>query len=278
MTIDRLMLREIVARALREDLGSGDVTTEALVEPDQTGRAVIRTKEPCVLAGLPVAELAFKLLDESILFEPQAREGELLAKGQVIAELQGSLRTILTGERTALNFLQRLSGIATLTARYVEAVQGFSAQITDTRKTAPGLRITDKYAVQIGGGRNHRMGLYDGVLIKDNHIRAAGGIAAAIARIRPHIPTTIEVEVSNLKEFKEALQAGADMIMLDNMSLDEMRQAVREAKGRALLEASGGVTLENVRAVAATGVNFISVGALTHSSKAIDMHLEVLTP
>lgn len=278
--LNTLVIREIIERALREDIGSGDVTTEAICEPDQMGRAVIRTKEPCVVAGVPIAQMVFETLDSQLRFTSRVRDGDRLAAGQIIAELDGRLRTILTGERTALNFLQRLSGIATATARYVEAVRDFSVKILDTRKTAPGLRIFDKYAVRVGGGQNHRMGLYDGVLIKTNHIRVAGGIANAIERARRSAPTTlkIEVEVKNLKELQEALDAGADIIMLDNMSLEEMRQAVKIAHGRALLEASGGVNLENVREIAATGVDFISVGALTHSVKAIDIHLEVLAP
>jgi nicotinate-nucleotide pyrophosphorylase (carboxylating) len=280
--LNAFALRELIARALEEDLGSGDVTTEAICEPDQMGRAVIRTKEPCVVAGVPVAQLVFEVLDDQLEFTPHVRDGERLAAHQTVAEISGRLRAILMGERTALNFLQRLSGIATMTARYVEAVKDFSVKILDTRKTAPGLRILDKYAVRVGGGQNHRIGLFDGVLIKTNHIRAAGGIAKTIERARRFAPTTlkIEVEVKNLQEFHEALAAGADIIMLDNMSLEELRRAatiVKSAGGRGLmLEASGGVNLENVREIAATGVDFISVGALTHSVKAIDMHLEVL--
>ncbi len=278
--LNTFALRELIERALREDIGSGDVTTEAIYDPDQMGRAVIRTKEPCVVAGVPVAQMVFETLDAQIRFTPHVRDGETLHAGQTIAELEGRLRAILMGERTALNILQRLSGIATLTARYVEAVQDFPVKILDTRKTAPGLRILDKYAVRVGGGQNHRIGLYDGVLIKTNHIRAAGGVTKAVERARRHAPTTlkIEVEVQNLAELHEALEAGADIIMLDNMSLEEMREAVKTARRRALLEASGGVTLENVREIAATGVDYISVGALTHSVKAIDIHLEVLAP
>jgi nicotinate-nucleotide pyrophosphorylase (carboxylating) len=285
--LNSFTLRRIIKRALEEDIGSGDVTTEAICEPDQMGRAVIRTKEPCVIAGVVVAQLVFEMLDSQIEFAPRVRDGERLSAHQTVAEISGRLRAILMGERTALNFLQRLSGIATMTARYVEAVQDFSVKILDTRKTAPGLRILDKYAVRVGGGQNHRLGLFDGVLIKKNHIWAAGGIAKAVERARRLAPTTlkIEVEVKNLTELQEALAAGADIIMLDNMSLEEMRQAVQlvKASGRGwgrgpLLEASGGVTLENVREIAATGVDFISVGALTHSVKAIDMHLEVLAP
>ena len=304
--LNSFALRQIVQRALEEDIGSGDVTAEAICEPDQMGRAVIRTKEPCVVAGVPVAQLVFEMLDAQIEFTSHVRDGERLSAHQTVAEISGRLRAILMGERTALNFLQRLSGIATMTARYVEAVKDFSVKILDTRKTAPGLRILDKYAVRVGGGQNHRMGLFDGVLIKTNHIRAAGGIAKAVERARRLAPTTlkVEVEVKDLTELREALDAGADIIMLDNMSLEEMRQAVQLVKGPTplspfpkeegekaplpasgrgwgrgpLLEASGGVTLENVREIAATGVDFISVGALTHSVKAIDMHLEVLVP
>ncbi|MCS7197615.1 MAG: carboxylating nicotinate-nucleotide diphosphorylase [Candidatus Bipolaricaulota bacterium] len=278
--LNALAVRELVERALREDIGAGDVTTEAICGPDQMGRAVIRAKEPCVVAGLPIVQAVFAALDAQIQFMPRVREGDQLFAGQALAELEGRLRAILTGERTALNILQRLSGIATLTARYVEAVRDFPVKILDTRKTAPGLRILDKYAVRVGGGQNHRLGLYDGVLIKTNHIRAAGGIAKAIERARRSVPPTlkIEVEVKNLHELQEALEARADIIMLDNMALEEMREAVKIVGGRALLEASGGVTLENVRQIAATGVDFISVGALTHSVKAIDMHLEVLAP
>lgn len=274
-------MREIIARALSEDIGSGDVTTEAICDPNQTGRAVIRTKEPCVVAGVPIAQLVFEMLDAQVRFAPKVRDGEWLSAGQTIADLEGALRAILTGERTALNLLQRLSGIATLTAQYVAAVKDFSVEIVDTRKTAPALRILDKYAVRVGGGRNHRLGLYDGVLIKSNHVRAAGGIFSAIARARRYAPATlkVEVEVKNFEEFQEALDAGADIIMLDNMSVEEMHKAVQRARAHPRapkLEASGGVTLENVREIAATGVDFISVGALTHSVKARDIHLEVL--
>lgn len=294
-----VVLRSLVERALQEDIGSGDVTTEALVGPTERGRAVIRTKESCVVAGLPVARLVFGVLDSDLRFVAKVREGERVSAQTEIAELDGSLRAILTGERTALNFLQRLSGIATQTARFVEAVKDFSVQILDTRKTAPGLRILDKYAVRVGGGRNHRVGLYDGVMIKSNHIRACGSLTEAIARVRRHAPATVklEVEVKTLAELEDALRAGVDIIMLDNMSLEEMRKAVKrvrefessrvselansrtpEAVRFPLLEASGGVTLENVREIAATGVDSISIGALTHSVRAIDMHLEVLVP
>lgn len=278
--LNSFALREAIEKALQEDIGSGDVTTEAICPPGQMGQAVIRTKEPCVVAGMPVAQLIFEALDAQIRCTPRVRDGEKLNAGQTIAELEGQLRAILMGERTALNLLQRLSGIATATARYLEAVKDFSVKILDTRKTAPGLRVLDKYAVRVGGGHNHRVGLYDGVLIKTNHIRAAGSITKAVERARRYAPTTlkIEVEAKDLQELQEALEAGADIIMLDNMSLEEMRQAVKIAQGRVWLEASGGVTLENVREIAASGVDLISVGALTHSVQAIDIHLEVLTP
>ncbi|MCI2430015.1 carboxylating nicotinate-nucleotide diphosphorylase [Candidatus Acetothermia bacterium] len=280
LTVNEFILRQIVERALQEDISSGDVTTEALCSPTEQARAVIRAKESCVVAGLPIAEMVFHLLEPQLRSVAKARDGDRVTAQTEIAEIVGSLRAILQGERTALNFLQRLSGIATQTARFVEAVKDFPVQILDTRKTAPGLRILDKYAVRIGGGRNHRLGLYDGVMIKSNHIRACGGLISAIERVRRQAPATVklEVEVQTLAELEEALRAEVDIIMLDNMSLKEMREAVKMARRSGpLLEASGGVTLENVREIAATGVDFISVGALTHSVRAIDMHLEVLT-
>lgn len=230
------------------------------------------------MAGLRVAELTFRKLDPKMAWEAMKADGQKAGPGQTLAELEGSLRAILAGERTALNFLERMSGIATLTARFVAAVAGFPAKILDTRKTAPGLRILDKYAVRVGGGFNHRFGLDDGVMLKDNHIRAAGGIERAVSRLRRRTSPTlkIEVEVGCLAEVEEALRAQADIIMLDNMPAAEMKQAVQRVRGRALLEASGGVTLENVREIAAAGVDLISVGALTHSAKALDLSLKVV--
>lgn len=230
------------------------------------------------MAGLPVAEVTFRKLDPNMAWEAMKADGQKAAPGQAVAELEGSLRAILTGERTALNFLARMSGIATLTARFVAAVAGFPAKILDTRKTAPGLRVLDKYAVRAGGGCNHRFGLDDGVMLKDNHIRAAGGIERAVSRLRRRASPTlkIEVEVTSLAEVEEALRAQADIIMLDNMPAAEMKQAVQRVRGRALVEASGGVTLENVREIAAAGVDLISVGALTHSAKALDLSLKVV--
>jgi nicotinate-nucleotide pyrophosphorylase (carboxylating) len=268
---------EIVRRALEEDIGSGDVTTLAIVPPQTRLRGRFLIKEAGVIAGLPVAGLVFELLDPKVRFRPLVKDGTAVRSGDVVAEVEGPGRAILSGERTALNFLQRMSGIATLTRRYVEAVAGTRAVILDTRKTAPGLRLLDKWAVRLGGGQNHRMGLYDMVLIKDNHIAAAGGITKAVEQVRRERGTEleIEVEVKNLVELEEALMLGVERIMLDNMDLTMMRQAVEIAAGRAKLEASGGVTLENVAAIAATGVDYISVGALTHSVKALDISLEI---
>jgi nicotinate-nucleotide pyrophosphorylase (carboxylating) len=265
----------IVRRALKEDIGAGDVTTRCTVPPGAmlTGRFI--AKEAGIAAGLEVARLTFSLLDERVQFTPHVADGDPVAVGQVMATASGPGRALLGGERVALNFLQRMSGIATLTRRFVTAVQGTPAVILDTRKTAPGLRLLDKWAVQLGGGQNHRFGLYDMVLIKDNHIAAVGSISQAVARVRAGDKRRrpIEVEVKTLAELQETLELGVDRVMLDNMSLAEMRQAVRLTSGRAPLEASGNVTLENVAAVAATGVDYISVGALTHSVQALDISL-----
>lgn len=278
MHINLQKVDEIIELALEEDIGSGDLTTSALIAHYARAKAVILAKQEGIIAGLPVAERVFKHLDNELRWEAKKQDGERISSGQLVVELEGDLQAILMGERTALNFLQRMSGIATLTAKFVEAVRGFPVKILDTRKTAPGLRMLDKYAVKVGGGFNHRFGLYDGVLIKENHIKAAGGIAKAVSQLRERVPPTvkIEVEVKDLKEVEEALRAGADIIMLDNMSIKEIEEAVRFIDRRALVEASGGVTLENVREIAATGVDLISVGALTHSVKALDLSLEVL--
>ncbi|RDV84247.1 carboxylating nicotinate-nucleotide diphosphorylase [Ammonifex thiophilus] len=268
---------EIIIRALREDIGPGDITTELLVPLEKTGRGIILTKEEGVVAGLPVAARVFALLDPRVAFLPQVEEGARVGKGEVLARVEGPLRGILMGERVALNFLRHLSGIATRTRAVVELVQDYPVRILDTRKTTPGLRSMEKYAVRVGGGSNHRFGLFDGILIKDNHIRAVGSVAEAVRRAREGAPATlkIEVETKSLAEVEEALAAGADIIMLDNMPVGEMRRAVELVKGRALLEASGGITEKNVREVAATGVNFISLGALTHSVKALDISLDL---
>lgn len=268
-------IERIVRTALAEDIGLGDVTTEVTIAHNTVARAELVAKEDFTLAGLDVAAEVFRTLDPEVSFEKIFVDGHSVRKGEVIAWLKGKASVLLQGERVALNLLQRMSGIASLTARYVAEVAGTNATIVDTRKTVPGLRALDKYSVRMGGGRNHRIGLFDGVLIKENHIAAAGGISAAIGRAKQKLPHTlkIEIETCNLAEVTEALQAGADIIMLDNMTLDEMRQGVELIAGRALVEASGGVNLERVRDIAETGVDIISVGALTHSVIAADISM-----
>ena len=268
-------IERIVRTALAEDIGLGDVTTEVTIARDSTVRAELVAKEDFTLAGIDVAEVAFHMLDHDVRFEKIFVDGQSVRKGEVIAWLKGKASILLQGERVALNLLQRMSGIASLTAQYVAEVKGTSAKIVDTRKTVPGLRALDKYSVRMGGGRNHRIGLFDGVLIKENHITAAGGISAAIGSAKEKLPHTlkIEVETQTMAEVEEALQAGADIIMLDNMSLAEMSQGVELIAGRALVEASGGVNLERVRDIADTGVDIISVGALTHSVSAADISM-----
>uniref|UniRef100_A0A7C5ELD5 Probable nicotinate-nucleotide pyrophosphorylase [carboxylating] n=1 Tax=Desulfobacca acetoxidans TaxID=60893 RepID=A0A7C5ELD5_9BACT len=272
------LVDRLIELALEEDLGPGDVTTQALIPPDRKGAAQIRAKEPLVVAGLPVARRVFQKLDSRVQFFPSAEEGQEMASGEVLAQVRGPLAAILTGERTALNFLMRLSGIATFTRRMVSAVSGFPVAIVDTRKTTPGWRALEKYAVRVGGGHNHRFGLYDGILIKNNHLAALGSITQAVrlAREKAHHLLKIEVEVTSLEEFKEALAAGADIIMLDNLDEAAMAEAVKLTAGRALLEASGGLTLERLPQVAATGVNLISMGALAHSAPAVDIHLRLI--
>ena len=272
-------VKPIIRRALREDIGDGDVTTRCTIPARTllTGRFI--AKEAGIVAGLEVARLTFAMLDESVGFTPHLADGDRVTVGQVMATIGGPGRALLGGERVALNFLQRMSGIASLARRFVTAVQGTQAVILDTRKTAPGLRLLDKWAVRLGGAQNHRSGLYDMVLIKDNHIAAVGGITQAVKRVRARDKRkrAVEVEVKNLAELQETLELKVDRVMLDNMSLDQMREAVRLTGGRVLLEASGNVTLENVAAVAATGVDYISVGALTHSVRALDISLKLET-
>jgi nicotinate-nucleotide pyrophosphorylase (carboxylating) len=274
MAVATDVLQRAVYAALAEDVGEGDITTEATVDAEAAGVASVSLREPGVVCGLRPAEIVFRALDEEIAFESLVEEGTSVEPGPV-ARVSGSLRAILTGERTALNFLARLSGIATLTRRYADAVEGTGVAILDTRKTTPVLRALEKYAVLTGGGRNHRFGLDDGVLVKDNHLRAAGSVTAAVERLRATTDLPVEVECDTLAQVGEALAAGADAILLDNMSLDELRAAVARAGGRARLEASGGVTLETVRAIAETGVDEISVGALTHSARSLDVSLEL---
>lgn len=270
-------LREIVGRALEEDLGSGDVTTAATVPATARARATITQKVPGVIFGLEVAEATFRALDPQLCFDQTVEEG-VWREGGSVTELEGAARAILSGERTALNFLGRLSGIATLAARYVDAVDGTGATILDTRKTTPGLRQLEKAAVAAGGATNHRAGLYDAVLIKENHAALAGGVGAAVKQARELAPDApLEVECRSLAEVDEALAAGAERILLDNMEPAQLRDAVAHVGGRAELEASGGVGLEAVREIADTGVDFISVGALTHSAPTLDLSL-ILEP
>jgi nicotinate-nucleotide pyrophosphorylase (carboxylating) len=268
-------LERLAYAALAEDVGEGDVTTEAVIDADATGGALIFLKEPGVVCGLGMVEAVFRALDGEIEVEALVDEGLLVESGTAVARLSGPLRAILTGERTALNFLGRLSGIATLTRRYVDAVEGTGVAILDTRKTTPGLRVLEKHAVAVGGGRNHRLGLDDGVLIKDNHLRAGGSINEAVERARAATNLPIEVECDTIEQVSEALEAGADAILLDNMTPDGLVAAVVLVRGRARLEASGGVTLDNVRAIAETGVDEISIGALTHSARSLDVSLEL---
>ncbi|KAF1085787.1 putative nicotinate-nucleotide pyrophosphorylase (carboxylating) [Sporotomaculum syntrophicum] len=277
MHINERLLNELIDRALTEDIGSGDLTTDSIVPDDIVAVGYIKAKQHGIVAGLPVARAVFKHLDPDLQFIPQVAEGAKISPGEVLVQLNGRARTMLTGERLALNFLQRLSGIATLTAALVELVQGYQVRIVDTRKTTPGLRQLEKYAVRVGGGHNHRLGLFDAVLIKDNHIKVVGGIKQAVASARSQVPHTakIEVETEDLSGVQEALEAGADIIMLDNMDLHTMAEAVQLVKGRALVEASGGMSTQTIADVAATGVDIISVGALTHSATALDISLDV---
>lgn len=279
--IDKLTLDKIILNALEEDLGWGDVTTDSTVPEGTTIEGKFIAKAEGIICGVDVCRRVFQLVDGSIEFQALVRDGHRVSKGDVIATISGNARSILKGERTALNLFQRMSGIATMTDRYVSSVAGYKARITDTRKTVPGLRLLDKYSVKVGGGFNHRYNLSDMVLIKDNHIRAAGGITPAVEAAKRSVShaVKIEVEVESIKELMEAIDAGADIVMLDNMSLDMMKEAVSIAKRRVLLEASGNMSLEgerNVRAVAATGVDIISVGALTNSVDALDISLRFL--
>lgn len=277
--VDPRELQRKIEEWLQEDVGFGDVTTNSTIPQGERGVGILYVKESGVVAGLPVAKQVFATVDPELVFTATVEEGARVEKGEQIAEVSGSVRSILSGERLALNLLQRLSGIATKTSQYVQAVAGTKARVVDTRKTTPGLRFLEKYAVRVGGGHNHRYGLYDAVMIKDNHIKGAGGIAQAVAAARASIPhtMTVEVEVETIGQVQEALDAGADIIMLDNMSVAEMSQAVALIHGRAVVEASGGVTLETIRSIAETGVDVISVGALTHSVKAFDISLDLNT-
>ncbi len=268
---------ELLHRALAEDIGAGDVTTQALVPAHQLGVAGAHAKQAGVLAGSAIAARVFTLLDGAVDATLLLADGELLTPGTTFLHVEGSLQAILTGERVALNILRHFSGIATLTRAFVQAVEGTNARIIDTRKTTPGLRLFEKYAVRVGGGHNHRIGLFDGVLIKDNHIAACGSVTAAVERARTsvHHLLKIQIEAESLEQVAEALEAGADGILLDDMSPETMATAVEMAQGRAFTEASGGITLESVRDAARTGVDLISVGMLTHSAAALDISLDI---
>jgi len=268
----------IIDTALDEDVGSGDITTSAIIDSSLKRKAQLVAKEEILLAGIDIFAKVFSRLDPEIVVECTYHDGDVIPKGARIGTVTGSMRGILTGERTALNFLQHLSGIATLTRQYVEKTDPSTVRVIDTRKTTPGLRVLEKYAVRMGGGFNHRFGLFDGILIKDNHITAAGSVSEAVKKMRATAPHTlkIEIEVEDIKGLEEAIEAGADAILLDNMSVKEMEGAVLIANKRVLLEASGGITLETVEAISKTGVNLISVGAITHSAPSVDISLEVI--
>jgi nicotinate-nucleotide pyrophosphorylase (carboxylating) len=273
--LDPALYREVVRRALAEDLGWGDVTTEATVPAELRAKGVLLAKAPCVVAGLDVAAEVFQQLDPGCGFDRRKKDGDRCAAGDVIAEVRGGAAPMLTAERTALNFLQRLSGIATLTRRFVDAAGG-AIIVLDTRKTTPTLRALEKYAVRAGGATNHRSGLDDGILIKDNHIRLAGGVAEAVKRMKDDDPEmSIEVEAQSLEQVDEALAAGVTLILVDNLPLEAIKEAVRRAQGRAKVEISGGVTLDRLPELAKTGAHYVSVGALTHSAPAVDISFEL---
>lgn len=273
-------LIESIKNWLREDVGAGDVTTSVTIPAGHQSKAVIHAKDHGVIAGISVAELVFQVVDPLLVFRAMVQDGDEVTRGTTLAEVEGSTHSLLTGERLALNLLQRMSGIATRTRSYVDALEGLSTRLVDTRKTTPGHRMLEKYAVRIGGGANHRFGLYDAVMIKDNHIKGAGGITEAVKRARTVIPhtMTIEVETENLTQVNEALQAGADIIMLDNMHPDQMREAVtiiRKQAPHVKVEASGNVSLDTIRGIAESGVDVISVGRLTYSFESLDISLDL---
>jgi nicotinate-nucleotide pyrophosphorylase (carboxylating) len=273
--MNSFILDPILRRALEEDIGTGDVTTLATIEPGTQASAELVAKEDFVLSGIDVAQRVFQLLSAETAFEKLISDGQAVKRGEVLAWIKGDAAILLQGERVALNLLQRMCGVATLTAAFVREVEGTQAVVVDTRKTTPGLRVLEKYSVRMGGGGNHRMALYDAVLIKENHVAAAGGITAAVSRAKKRVPHTqkIEVEVRNQEEVAEALAAKADILLLDNMSIDELTAAVELVGDQAITEASGGVNLETVRGIAETGVRLISVGALTHSYRAVDISM-----
>ncbi|KAE9633187.1 carboxylating nicotinate-nucleotide diphosphorylase [Defluviitalea raffinosedens] len=274
-----ILVDEIIKNGLKEDINNIDITTDTLIDDESKSAAQLLAKEEGVIAGLNVFERVFKILDQDVVVKFNVKDGDKVEKGTVIARIEGSTKAILKGERLALNLLQRMSGIATASRKYSDIVKNFPVRIVDTRKTTPGLRILEKYAVRAGGAYNHRFNLSESVLIKDNHIVAAGGIKEAIHKVKGRISHTVkvEIEVETIEGLKEAIEAGADMVLLDNMSLEEMKKAVEIGKGKVILEASGGITLDDLVDVAKTGVDIISVGALTHSVKAMDISLKFIS-
>ncbi|WP_061212831.1 carboxylating nicotinate-nucleotide diphosphorylase [Syntrophomonas wolfei] len=278
MKMNDWMVKEIIKRALVEDLGNGDITTRNLIAETQEGQGLFLAKASGIVAGLEVSAAVFSCLEPAARFTAFNHDGDEIKPGDRIARVEGKMSTLLSGERVALNFLQRLSGIASKTRNMVGSIKYQHAVLVDTRKTTPGLRLLEKYAVRVGGAKNHRFGLYDGVMIKDNHIQAVGGIQKAVSTLRQKVPHTlkIEVEVENLQQLQEALEARADIILLDNMDSESMRKAVEIVNGQALLEASGGVNEENIVEIAKTGVDFISCGALTHSAPSLDISFKIL--
>ena len=268
----------IIKTALEEDLPQGDITSESVIDPDSFSEAIILAKEKGILAGIEVAHRVFQLIDNAVVFRKRLKDGQPFDPGQVLADLKGNSVSILKGERTALNFLQRLSGIATITHKFVEALKGSKTVILDTRKTTPGLRALEKYAVRMGGGKNHRFDLSEMVLIKDNHLRVVKSIATAVQRAREKVEreVEIEVEVSSLEEAEEAIESGANRVMLDNMDLEELKKVVPQLKGRVALEVSGKVSLAEIKELGSLGVDYVSIGSLTHSYKSIDISLEFL--
>ncbi|NIM58704.1 MAG: carboxylating nicotinate-nucleotide diphosphorylase [Candidatus Aminicenantes bacterium] len=268
----------LIEAALKEDMPEGDITSESVIPADSESEAIILAKEEGVLAGIDVAERVFHKIDPSVVFEKRLNDGQKFKAGQTLAKIQGPSVSLLKGERTALNFLQRMSGVATTTQNFVQALQGTKTKILDTRKTTPGLRCLEKYAVKMGGGENHRFSLSDMVLIKDNHLKIVGSISQAVKSAKESVNpgVKVEVEATSLEEVQEAVQSGADMIMLDNMSEEAMKEVVKQVKGKVPLEVSGKVSLSRVRKIASLGVDFISVGSLTHSYKSVDMSIEFL--
>ncbi|MFP4456113.1 MAG: carboxylating nicotinate-nucleotide diphosphorylase [Clostridia bacterium] len=275
--LNRIIIEPIVRRALVEDIGNGDLTTTAIIPENLSAKAIIHAKEDGVLAGMPLVKEVYRIIDENVRVEVLKSEGSVVEKGTTLAEITGRAKSILTGERVALNFLQRMSGIATKTRSMAELIKYFDCHLTDTRKTTPGLRILEKYSVHIGGGRNHRFDLSSSILIKDNHIEVSNGIQNAVAAAKRAVghTTKIEVEVKSLNEVKEALTTGADIIMLDNMDVETMREAVLLIGDKAIIEASGNITEENIKEVANTGVDFISSGSLTHSFSSLDISIDI---